>query len=265
VGPSSIADTWNLQSKIGNGTVDSSSIFTFSHVGTTGVAAVQVPQLDVGATDTGISRLGAASLAIGDGTAGDFTGSLKLTNLSFPDGTTFTSSKRVSTYVFTTDGTNVYATAQKAGLSNYSGTDAAVVINNVLAALCASPTSALGGDLYFCNGVYPINSLTQETVTGWTGVYYGIGIPSTQYLYGVTFKFEGESMTQWAGEGANPSSISQVNGVIFNVTATAMASVISTAFVAAVWQRPFTAATFGSDFSDNTVWFSKICVRFPVN
>src|SRR5208282_1382762 len=82
VGPSSIADTWNLQSKIGNGTVDSSSIFTFSHVGTTGVAAVQVPQLDVGATDTGISRLGAASFAMGNGTAGDFSGSLELTGLN---------------------------------------------------------------------------------------------------------------------------------------------------------------------------------------
>ena len=32
--------------------------------------------------DTGISRLGAASLAIGNGTAGDFTGSLKLTTLT---------------------------------------------------------------------------------------------------------------------------------------------------------------------------------------
>lgn len=33
-------------------------------------------------TDNGISRLGAASLAIGNGTAGDFSGSLKLTNLN---------------------------------------------------------------------------------------------------------------------------------------------------------------------------------------
>ena len=34
-----------------------------------------------GSSDTGISRLGAASLAIGNGTAGDFTGTLKLTTL----------------------------------------------------------------------------------------------------------------------------------------------------------------------------------------
>jgi hypothetical protein len=34
--------------------------------------------LNIGGTDAGISRLGAASLAIGNGTAGDFTGALKL-------------------------------------------------------------------------------------------------------------------------------------------------------------------------------------------
>jgi hypothetical protein len=37
-----------------------------------------------GTKDTGISRLGAASLAIGNGTAGDYSGSLKLTHLVFP-------------------------------------------------------------------------------------------------------------------------------------------------------------------------------------
>jgi hypothetical protein len=37
-------------------------------------------------TDTGISRLGAASLAIGNGTAGDVTGTLSLTTIDLPDG-----------------------------------------------------------------------------------------------------------------------------------------------------------------------------------
>ena len=43
-----------------------------------GTAAVQVlaSPVDIGGTDTGISRLGAASLAIGNGTAGDTTGNL---------------------------------------------------------------------------------------------------------------------------------------------------------------------------------------------
>jgi len=38
----------------------------------------------IGGTDTGISRLGAASLAIGNGTAGDYSGRLTLTHLVFP-------------------------------------------------------------------------------------------------------------------------------------------------------------------------------------
>ena len=37
--------------------------------------------LQIGGIDTGISRLGAASLAVGNGTAGDYSGSLKLTTL----------------------------------------------------------------------------------------------------------------------------------------------------------------------------------------
>ena len=39
-----------------------------------------------GTIDSGISRLGAASLAIGNGTAGDVTGTLSLTTIDLPDG-----------------------------------------------------------------------------------------------------------------------------------------------------------------------------------
>jgi len=38
--------------------------------------------MDIGGTDAGISRLAPASLALGNGTAGDFTGSLKLTGIN---------------------------------------------------------------------------------------------------------------------------------------------------------------------------------------
>lgn len=38
--------------------------------------------------DTGLSRIGAASMALGNGVAGDFSGTLKLTSLTFADGTT---------------------------------------------------------------------------------------------------------------------------------------------------------------------------------
>src|ERR1035437_3589506 len=91
-GPSSITDHWSVQDVIGGGT-DRTSTLTLSHTGTSGVAAVQVPILNAvtdimsplylfsSAADTGISRLGAASLAIGNGTANDVTGKLTLAQL----------------------------------------------------------------------------------------------------------------------------------------------------------------------------------------
>src|SRR5208282_571151 len=41
-------------------------------------------------TDTGLSRLGAAIIGLGDGTSGDYSGTLKLTMLEFADSTTMT-------------------------------------------------------------------------------------------------------------------------------------------------------------------------------
>ena len=80
-GSASAADTWTIQDVIDTATTSSTpkSILTFAHSGSSGSAAVNIPLLNLGGTDAGISRLGAASLAVGNGTAGDFTGSLKLT------------------------------------------------------------------------------------------------------------------------------------------------------------------------------------------
>ena len=70
-------DLWTIGTAAIVAGLNGRSNLTFTHTGTTGQAAVQVPLLDIGGTDTGISRLGAASLAIGNGTAGDFSGTLK--------------------------------------------------------------------------------------------------------------------------------------------------------------------------------------------
>jgi hypothetical protein len=79
-GSASATDAWTIQDVISNVT-NGTSTLTFSHSGSSGSAAVQVPLLDIGGTDAGISRLGAASLALGNGTAADFSGSLKLGTL----------------------------------------------------------------------------------------------------------------------------------------------------------------------------------------
>src|ERR1035437_3497398 len=102
-GSSSAADTWSIQDVIGAG-FNGTSTLTIAHTGSSGVAAVQVPILNAvtdittpllsattnimsplhlftSAADVGISRLGAASLAIGNGTANDVTGKLTLAQL----------------------------------------------------------------------------------------------------------------------------------------------------------------------------------------
>jgi hypothetical protein len=50
----------------------------------------------LGAEDTSLSRLGAKSLAVGNGTQGDFTGGLKLTTLTFADSTSQTTAAGIS-------------------------------------------------------------------------------------------------------------------------------------------------------------------------
>jgi hypothetical protein len=74
-------DLWTIGTAAIVAGLNGRSNLTFIHTGSTGQAAVQVPLLDIGGTDAGISRLGAASLAIGNGTAGDTTGSLSLASV----------------------------------------------------------------------------------------------------------------------------------------------------------------------------------------
>ena len=57
--------------------------------------------------DSGISRLGAASLAIGNGTAGDFTGALELTTLTFADSTNMTTAMTFGRVIATALGMNM--------------------------------------------------------------------------------------------------------------------------------------------------------------
>ena len=89
-GSASATDSWSIQDVINPTT--SVSTLTFTHTGSSGVAAVHIPLFDnvpvVSAgvlsfnADAGISRLGAGSLAIGNGTAANTTGNLSLNRIS---------------------------------------------------------------------------------------------------------------------------------------------------------------------------------------
>ena len=80
-GAASAVDAWTVQDVISN-TLNGTSTLTFTHTGSTGSAAVRVPLLDIDGTDAGISRLGAASLAVGNGTANNTSGKLTLAHMN---------------------------------------------------------------------------------------------------------------------------------------------------------------------------------------
>ena len=165
--------------------------------------------------------------------------------------------------------TEVCAKNNNTGVIDYSGTDAAVVVNNALGAF-----STVGGRLFFKDGVYPINSMTAETATGCSNfnssgnlLAYAFGIPSnTTIATSVQWIIEGEASGVYQGEAA---SVTVNNaGVIFNVTPTAVSSVAANSVLVGWWQRPVSscalnANTFSND--TNNVYFKNAYLRFPTN
>jgi hypothetical protein len=139
-----------------------------------------------------------------------------------------------------------------------TGTDLAVLINPILVA-----NAAVGGSFYFHPGVYSIGSLTQETATGGSAFYYGIGIPSNTFYTSVEWRFTGATTTVWLGEDGATTSNS--TGVVFSVTPDAMAAVASSNEVAVVWQSPITNCTLVATNCSNSVYFSNITFRLPTN
>lgn len=112
------------------------------------------------------------------------------------------------------------------GAIDYSDTDAAVVINDVL-----NDIGAIGGTLFFKPGTYDFNSATQETTGGYS-LFYCVGIPASgDNNKQPSFNFVGESsQSNTANAGAS--------GVIFNLTTSAETAAGSGNPLAAFWVRP---------------------------
>ena len=157
-----------------------------------------------------------------------------------------------ASYTISTNGTTVSARNNSTGAIDYSSTDAAVAINDVL-----TNNDTTCGTVYFKNGDYLLKSATLETTGGYTGLYYSIGIPANagsanQYC---EWRFVGE------GIGATTTSTVQTAGVIFDYTSTALTACGSTPdFCVAWWHRPDTTNHEGND-----VYFQNISTRFPTN
>jgi hypothetical protein len=173
-----------------------------------------------------------------------------------------------ASYTFYVSGGTVYARNNNTGAVDYSGTDAAVVINAVLNA-----NATIGGMLYFKNGIYPINSMILETASGGSNfngsgsaLAYGIGIPSNTLATSVQWVFEGETTAIWQGEAGTTTV--NATGVVFNITSDAVNSVAANSVLAGFWSRPQSSCTYGTNpfvNVSNDVTFKNITVRFPTN
>jgi len=156
-----------------------------------------------------------------------------------------------STYTFSVVGGTTYATNNKTGVVDFSGSDMRVVWDAVVAAI---PT---GGHFFWKNGTYECNSLDQES-TGGLSNFYCIGIPGggpSQYA-------------QWIleGETAPPpidqfdSTPAQTSGVTFHLSTTAVSSVAANSKIMIVWARPDTVNGVGPQ-----VFLKNLGVRVPTN
>jgi hypothetical protein len=83
-----------------------------------------------GSNDSGISRLSAGVLALGNGTAGDFSGELKLTTLTFADGNAMTATDLAKLDGIASGATANDTDANLKNRANHTGTQAASTISD---------------------------------------------------------------------------------------------------------------------------------------
>ncbi len=165
-------------------------------------------------------------------------------------------------YLLSVSGGTVSARNNLTGVVDYTGADAAVVINSVLGAMATT-----GGTIFFKNGIYNLNSVSLESNAGCTN-YYAIGIPAAAHGSQVQWIFEGESRPVTA-QFALGSGI-QNNGVILYVTQTAIDSVAANVNIYAIWQRPINTGSSCSFPTSGAAYtgddhFKNLLVRFPTN
>ncbi len=162
-------------------------------------------------------------------------------------------------YTLAVSSGSITATNATTGLVDYSGPDLAPIVNAILN---ASVGVGVDAHLFFKKGIYTINSLTQENASGWTNYYCGICIPPNDVGFWTQVHIDGEERTSWNIDSANRTTI-QEDGVIFDVSSTAVSSVSSSAEIVPLWQRP-EPLNPPNDFS-NEVFLKNIQTRLPSN
>jgi hypothetical protein len=151
-------------------------------------------------------------------------------------------------YYFYISAGTVFAKNLKTGAIDFQGSDAAIVINSAMAG-----SAATGALLFFANGIYNLNSVTLDSITG---IRYCIGIPPTGAATQVQWFFVGESACQ-------PLYASlQTNGVIFNLTTAAETAAGAGNFISAFYQQA--SASWGN-INNNVIFLRNVAARIPSN
>jgi hypothetical protein len=107
------------------------------------------------AFDTGLSRLAAGTLAVGNGTAGDFSGALKVTTLQFADGTSQTTAGGGGSYVLPTASAATLGGVKIGSNLSIDGAGKVTINLGVAQTWTAKQTfgtdAAFNGDIYLAN------------------------------------------------------------------------------------------------------------------
>jgi hypothetical protein len=151
-----------------------------------------------GAPDTGISRLGAASLAIGNGTAGDFSGSLQLAELILPDGSSATPSLQFDNV--SSNPIGIYCVSNTAMYLQVNGNPRGVV----LASGMGVGTTVFG----FSSAITSAfdTGISRLGATGIIGVGTGAAASTAGTLVATTLQLASTSGPTWTSGSAAPSS-----------------------------------------------------------
>jgi hypothetical protein len=161
-----------------------------------------------------------------------------------------------SLYTFTVSAGTISAVNNKTGTVDYTGTDIAVVLNNVINA-----NASTCGTLFFKNGTYLISSATLESsatnILQAGSLYYSIAFPANagsanQYCQ---WRLIGEQAPFVAAIGG----VQNAQGVIFKATAAARtAAGASTNMIAYFWHRPDTTNSIGNDVFFENIGFQGV-------
>jgi hypothetical protein len=152
-----------------------------------------------------------------------------------------------SAYTFSTDGTTITATPNRAGLATYTGTDATVVIQQAIAADAANC-----GTFYFRNGTYNFNTAQVITPPYDAAIILPAVVSTNVYCQ---WKFVGETqpVNNYPGFAGLPA---QNTGVVFYMTPALITS-IGTDHIAGIYG----ASSFLYSYAE----IDGIDVRFPTN